>query len=172
MDILIALSILFGIIIFSLSATAYENKRTEREERNKKKQRWFDYASKFTESIPTLPHSILVALDKVADKMIGLTDETKFTLNPYDIHREYVNGGYIVIDSKGTPRYANFSVEDAAKDMQTLDELDCLHMQLYDGYELKNIVNEYITAAKNKELAEKKHAANVAAIDKYINERQ
>ena len=54
-------------------------------------------------------------------------------------------------------------------DMSNLDDVDCLYMQLLDGYELKNIVNEYLPVAKAKELDDKKHIEEVRAVEKFIN---
>ena len=54
-------------------------------------------------------------------------------------------------------------------DMPNLDDVDCLYMQLLDGYELKNIVNEYLPITKAKELDDKKHMEDVKAVEKFIN---
>ena len=174
MGILITIGIVIATVLLAYWLTiglpAFEEKRLERKHTREKKQRWFDVAEKFVKSIPLMNSSSLILLDKVADKMIELTDTNKFTLKPYDYYMESRFGGNIVIDSKGTPRLANFSnVNEMMNDMPNLDDVDCLYMQLLDGYELKNIVNEYLPITKEKELDNKKHMEEVKAVEKFIN---
>ena len=94
MWILITIGIVITVVLFVYGILTFEEKRLTRE----KKRHWFDSAEKFVKSIPLMNSSNLILLDKVADKMIELTDPNKFTLKPYDYYRESRFGGNIVID--------------------------------------------------------------------------